>query len=343
MLDKSRLAIIAGLIRAHISISDVEKYCKETGISREDFVPISPRRFDGQVFAIDGSNVVICDWSVASLNLIRAGYAVYRGTEWQRTVITYDDIFLADCKSYVQQFDDCLEGIFGLKGIVLKDAELERLSSYFRELQEYVALYDAVYQADPGDLILYDGGFTWKELPLGDVLRKIFRAAERKGVDILGISKSSSISWGEEVSRPFLQNTAYAAGLLRPGVPWRLCLSKKKVNPDPDKWKGGKIYVARLDGRCEHAFRVDAPVHVEDRIDEALGKLAGCSCSAECRGYPHALFRAHRDIRITDQEGGFLMLRLMDVLGEMGLSEAEVRGALLDFHDVIEMKQRKPA
>jgi hypothetical protein len=54
-------------------------------------------------------------------------------------------------------------------------------------------------------------------------------------------------------------------------------------------------------------------------------------------GYPHALFRAHRDIRITEQEGDFLRLQLLDLLGEKGSRESQVRGALLDYHDVIEM------
>jgi hypothetical protein len=57
---------------------------------------IEPIDFDGDIHAIDGSNIVVCDWSVAHLNRIRAGYAVYKGRNWRRTVITYDDVFLAD-------------------------------------------------------------------------------------------------------------------------------------------------------------------------------------------------------------------------------------------------------
>jgi hypothetical protein len=90
MLEKGRLTTVAELIKNNITISSVDQYCEETGISKEDFKIIEPSSFRGEVFAIDGSNVVVCDWSVARLNKICAGYAVYRGTDWQRTVITYD-------------------------------------------------------------------------------------------------------------------------------------------------------------------------------------------------------------------------------------------------------------
>jgi hypothetical protein len=111
----------------------------------------------------------------------------------------------------------------------------------------------------------------------------------------------------------------------------------KNVEPGPDGWDG-EIYVARFDGRSDLAFRVDAPSYLADRVGSALEKLAAYSCSSECMGYPHALFRAHRDIRITEQEGDFIRLQLLDLLGEKGSRESQVRVALLDYHDVIEMR-----
>jgi len=339
MLDKVRLAAIADLISEHILIGGVEEYCTETGITREDIMPLSHQNFDGEIFAVDGSNVSVCDWSVANLNLIRAGYTVYRGRNWQRTVITYDDVFMADRKSYPQQFESYLKGIFDIHDFNLKKEELDRLSTYFRELQEYIALKDAIDEARPADLVLYDGGFTWKERPLGKVLEKIFLAAEEKDVDLLGVSKSSSLSWGKEIPRPLLQHTSYVGSMLVPGLPWYVRLNGKNVESGPDGWDG-EIYVARFDGRSDLAFRVDAPSYLADRVGSALEKLAAYSCSSECMGYPHALFRAHRDIRITEQEGDFLRLQLLDLLGKKGSSESQVRGALLDYHDVIEMRPR---
>jgi hypothetical protein len=340
MLDKDRLAAIADLISEHISIRGVEEYCAKTGITGDDFAPLSPQNFDGEIFAVDGSNVFVCDWSVANLNLIRAGYAVYKGRDWQRTVITYDDVFMADRKSYAQQFESYLEGIFYIHDFILKNEELDRLSTYFRELQEYIALKEAIDEARPADLVLYDGGFTWKERPLGKVLENIFLAAEEKDVDLLGISKSSSLSWGEEIQKPLMQHTSYAGSMLAPGLPWYVRLKGKNVDSGPDGWDG-EIYVARFDGRSDLAFRVDAPHYLADRVGSALEKLAAYSCSSECMGYPHALFRAHRDIRITEQEGDFLRLQLLDLLGQKGSRESQVRGAMLDYHDVIEMRPRR--
>jgi len=336
MLDESRLSAVAELIRDHISLDSLDRYCAETGVCRQDFVILDPSECEGEIFAVDGSNVAVCNWSVANLNLIRAGYAVYRGRDWRRTVITYDDIFLADPRICAEQFDPYLEQIFCQKGIDLKESDLERLSTYFRELQEYIALDDAIAEAGPGDLVLYDGSFDVFE-PLRSVLLTVFERAEEKDVALLAVSKSSTLPWGKEISLPFVQHTSRAGSLMAPGVPWYLSLKDKKVDHGQSRWDG-ETYIVRFDGRSEHAFRVDAPSYFEDRIGSVLGRLAAYSCSAECLGYPHALFRAHRDIRITDQEGGILRLKLMEMLDEMGLGQSQVRILMQDFHDVLEMR-----
>lgn len=341
MLDKSRLSVVAELIRDHITLDGIEQYCSETGVCKEDFLAIRPQECEGEIFAVDGSNVAVCDWSVAKVNLIRAGYAVYRGREWQRSVITYDDVFLADPRLIDGQFAPHL-GLLGQKSADFKESDLDRLSTYFRELQEYVALNEAVSEAHPGDLILYDGSFDIFE-PLRSCLTVIFQRAEEKRVELLAVSKSSTISWGEGITLPFLQHTSYAGSLLAPEVAWYLSLKDKTVDQKAELKQGnwdGETYIVRFDGDSERAFRVDAPSYLRCRIGSVLGAAAANSCSAECLGYPHALFRAHRDIRISGQEGGFLRLRLMEMLEEMGMSHAQVRMLMQDFHDVLEMRPK---
>jgi len=336
MWDLGRLSTVAELIRDHIYLESIEEYCEKTGVRKEDFVPIEPQEFDGEIFAVDGSNAAVCNWSVANLNLIRAGFAVYRGRVWQRTTITYDDVLLADPRICEDLFDPYLKALFGLKGIDLKESDLDRLSTYFRELQEYIALNEAIAEARSGDIILYDGGFDVFE-PLRSVLTVIYKRAEDKDVDLLAVSKSSALFWGEGLTLPFLQHTSYAGGLFVPGIPWYLDLKDKKVEHGQGRWDG-ETYIARFAGGSERAFRVDAPSYVRERIGSALGKLVAHSCSSECLGYPHALFRAHEDVRISAQEGCLLRLRLMEMLGDMGMSQPQVRMLMQDFHDVLDMR-----
>jgi hypothetical protein len=279
---------------------------------------------------------VVCDWSAANLNQIRAGYVVYKGRAWQKTVFTYDDVFWGDPRNYADNFDPFVQEFFDLKGISLEESDLDRLSSYFRELQEYIALADAIDQSQQGDLILYDGGFDVFK-PLRDVLKHVLKFAEDKDVDLLGISKSSSLSWGEGISRPFVKHTSYAGSQLLPGVPWYLNLKDKNVDHGQNKWNGA-TYVARFNERSGRAFRVDVPSYLEDRIGVTMGKIAAYSNSAECLGYPHALFRAHRDIRITEQEGHFIKLELMNLISEMGLSKSQFEMLMEDYHDILEMR-----
>jgi hypothetical protein len=332
----SRLSHVAEMIRDHISLDGIDRYLAETGVQSSDFVLVQPSDFSGEIFAVDGSNVSICNWSTANVNLIRAGYAVYRGREWRRTVITFDDVFVADTMLCKNMFDPYLEQFFGLNGVDLKESDLDRLSSYYRELQEYVAINDALGEAHAGDIILYDGSFDVFELLRG-VLAVIFARAEEKGVALLAVAKSSSLFWGEEITLPFVQHTSTIGSGLLPGAAWFVSLKDKKVDAGQGRWNG-ETYVVRFYGQSEHAFRVDAPSFLRDEMGSVLGKLAAYSCSSECLGYPHALFRAHRDIRITEQEGAAVRHKLMARLLESGMTHSEIRMLMQDFHDILEMR-----
>ncbi len=338
MGEERRLSMVAELIRDHIHLEGIDQYMKCTGIKESDFLPIELADFSGEIFAVDGSNAALCGWMTARVNLIRAGYAVYRGREWQSTVFTFDDLFLADPLLCQSNFDPYLEHYFGLKGIDLQESDLDRLSSYYREMQEYLAIDDALGQASPGDIILYDGSFEVFE-PLRAVLSVIFKRAGEREVALLAVSKSSSLSWGDEITRPFVQHTALAGSQLYPGEAWCLSLKDKNLAAGQGRW-GGQSYVVRFSGQTELAFRVDAPAYLSRDIRAVLGKLVDHSCSAESMGYPHALFRAHRDIRITEQEAAGARQTLMARLMEIGMTMGQIRMLMLDYHDILEMKSR---
>jgi len=339
MGEERRLSMVAELIRDHIHLVDVDRYMESTGVKKDDFMPVQSTEFSGEIFAVDGSNASLYSWMTASVNLIRAGYAVYRGREWQRTAITFDDLFVADsrlCKTNFEpsNFHHYLEHYFGLKEIDLRESDLDRLSTYYREMQEYLAINDAIGQARPGDIILYDGSFEIFE-PMRGVLDAIFARAQEREVALLAVAKSSSLSWGDEITLPFVQHTALAGSSTLPGEAWYLSLKDKKVDAGQGKW-GGRTYVVRFCGQTDLSFRVDSPAYMSRDIGSVLGKLVDHSCSAECLGYPHALFRAHRDIRITDHEATATRQRLM----EIGMSHSEIRMLMQDLHDLLEMKSR---
>lgn len=338
MGEERRLSTVAELIRDHIHLVDVDRYLESTGVEEGDFVVVEPSDFSGEIFAVDGSNTALYSWMTASVNLIRAGYAVYRGREWQRTAITFDDLFLADPKLCKTNFDPYLDHYFGLKGIDLRESDLDRLSSYYRELQEYIAIDDAIGQAHSGDIILYDGSFEIFE-PMRGVLDAIFSRARAREVALLAVAKSSSLSWGDDITLPFVRHTSLAGSLMRPGEAWYLSLKDKDVDAGQGRW-GGQTFVVRFCKESEQAFRVDMPAFLSRDMGSILSKLATHSCSAECLGYPHALFRAHRDIRISEQEAAAARERLIARLMEMGMIHSEIKMLMQDFHDILDMKSR---
>jgi len=341
MIDREKLAETARAIKDYFSPVDPGEFEAETGILDRDFREIVPEEFDGNIFAIDGSNVVVFDLGNVSLNRIRAGYVVYRGTEWQKTVVTYDDLFTADRENYRLHFDLYRKGVFDIKEPFKLESkeELDRISTFFRDLQEHVALAEAAKEAKEGDVILYDGGFSlWRDPYYREVLNWIFELAEERSVDLLGVSKSSKLSWGGEISRPLIRSADYIGSGAVPDKPWRVQLSGKKVIRE-DPWRG-KTYVAKFHPRSTHAFRIDAPDHVAEQIDVVLGRVAMYARSAESLGYPHALFRAHQDLKIPMQERNFTRLSLFEELRGEGLTETQIRGAL-DYHEILDGLSRR--
>jgi len=349
MIDASRLASIADRIQPYFRMVEAESYLEDTGISAEEFKPIKDTaNFDGSIYAVDGSNVAAYTFGKdITLNYIRSGYVVYKGTQWEKTVITYDDLFLANPSDYIECFERYLKQKLNIKftegKFELKKNELGRISTYFRDLQEYIALRSALHTAKENDVILYDGGFSvWENSRhLGEALDSIFRSAKDKHVDIVGISKSTELSWSNDVDRPsFIRNTNYVGSLYLPNSPWYVDITEnRKIRGFSISWKGkGKTFVTKFDGGSDFAFKVDVPRYAANHVDAVLSKIARYSGSAECQGYPHALFRAHREIRINDQEKSLEINRLFNELSKRGVTELQIRSMLMDFHNVLEMK-----
>lgn len=347
MVETIGLASIADHIKPYFRMVEADRYLEYTGISRDEFKPIKENPdFDGSILAVDGSNIVVLTFSSnITLNYIRSGYVVYKGTQWQKTAITYDDLFLANPSNYIEYFEKYLKDRLNMnldtERFELKKTELDRISTYFRDLQEYISLQSALKIAKEKDIILYDGSFSvWENSRhLGRALDDIFKLAEDKYVDIIGVSKSTELSWSDELDRPsFLRNTDYIGSSYLPHTSWYTEVKDNgKIKGISKSWKG-KTFIAKFSCESDFAFKVDVPRYAANHIDAALGKIARYSCSAECQGYPHALFRAHRDIRINDQERLLLSKLLFNELSKRGVTERQIRGMFIDFHNILEMK-----
>ena len=341
MIEREKLAEAARALKEYLAPVDPDEFEVETGIRSSDFREIVPQEFDGRIFAIDGSNVVVFDLGAVSLHRIRAGYVVYRGTEWEKTAITCDDLFVADRENYSQHFNRYRKGIFDIEEPfeLQSKEELDRMATFYRDLQEHVALFEAVLEAEASDLVLYDGGFSlWREPYYREVFTRIFERAGERGVDLLAISKSSQLSWGRGIARPLLRSVDRVGVSALPGSPWLVQLSGRRAMRE-GPW-GGETFAARLHPASTHAFRIDAPGPAAGSIDEILGRIAFYSSSSESPGYPHALFRAHQEMKIPVQERNLTRLSLFEELRRLGFAQGDIRGAL-DYHEILDSIKRR--
>ena len=306
-----------------------------------DFVLVEPCDFDGEIFAVDGSNA-------SDLQLVDGQSEPDPGRLCrlpgkrlaERTVITFDDVFLADPRMCREACSIPIwSRFFGLKGIDLKESDLDRLSSYYRELQEYVALNDAMGEAHAGDIILYDGSFDVFE-PLRGVLATIFARAEEKGVALLAVAKSSSLFWGEEISLALCAAYQHGRQPAFAGAAWYLSLKDKKVDARPGQmgrrdlhrpllrrspstpsgWMRPLISQAKSDRFWESWPPTPAPPSAWAILMPSSGRT-GISGSPSRRGQ-------------------HVRQKLMERLSEMGMSHSEIRMLMQDFHDILEMRPR---
>lgn len=351
MIEPSRISCIADRIKPYFEMVEADSYREHTGISKDEFKQIKGiKSFNGSTYAVDGSNVLAFTFGRnITLNYLRAGYVAYKRTQWQRTAITYDDLFLANPSNYVEDFEEDLRNKlnikFKIKRFELKETELDRISSYFRDLQEYIALRFALRRAKENDVILYDGGFSvWENSrQLGEALDRIFRLAEDKHIDIIGVSKSTQLSWSDDLERSsFIRNTGYIGSLFLPDSPWYIDITNNRnIKGLSKSWKSkGETFVVKFNSDSDFAFKVDIPRYAAGNVDTILSKIAKYSGSAECLGYPHALFRAHREIRINDQEKSLVLRLLFNALSKRGITEIQIRRMLIDLHNILEMKPR---
>jgi hypothetical protein len=282
--------------------------------------------------AIDGGSACLLNgrsfWVIA-----------YRaGTIWHRDRLTIDEraapltieaLTQTDAKGrYVQAL--------ATAGVVRERelADLGGVVDVLRELAEWERARRAIEQAAPGDLVLVDGSLHPGAFLPAALVGPIHQLAVDRGVDLVGVTKSSKLRWGRYAPL-VLRVRRRAEAEVGPDARWYLRVAGGDTDGAGGEplWRS-EVYVARLAARGAYAFRVDA-VRGRRSPDELFALLAGLSDDPAFLGYPYPLARVHQVVSLPGHLVADLRRDLREAFRREGLPEDDVDLVMRDFHLIL--------
>jgi NurA domain-containing protein len=325
-------------------------------VAPEDSAPLDLAEDRGFTqFAVDparGVTAAAVDGGSACLINGRSFWViVYRaGTIWHRDRVTIGEDAAALTIEALTQTDAKGRYAQALAAAgVVRERELADLGGVvdvLRELAEWARVREAVLRAGPGDLVLVDGSLHPGAFLPAALVAPIHELALERGVDLVGVTKSSKLRWGRYAPL-VLRVRRRAEDELGPDARWFL-----RVTGDPDDagdpddpmdldgpdraghYAGGwrsEVFVARLASRGAYAFRVDA-VRGHRDPEELFAVLAGLSDDPAFLGYPYPLARVHQLVSLPGHMLADLRRDLRDAFLREGLPSDDIDLVMRDFH-----------
>lgn len=283
---------------------------------------LEPRPAPRQVAAVDGSSVTLAESGAHTLAAYRAGYVGLSDGKPIQVGPFAPEIVLLSREDSARTVAKRLAAA-GAPGIDVPSIPPSAALDALRTLAELEAALDAVDALHAGDLLLLDGALQQRPLvPLMD--RLVARATER-GVDVVGVCKSTSITLG---TVPALVACQLAARRLATPL-WHAPL------PTPPHVLG-RTHAARLSVAEERAFRFDVHAHDGD-ASRVLGAVAALCGHPAYPGYPSPLAMAHNAVLLNEESKQRLRHEVMEATFRRGVSENVWEATFLDYHDILEL------
>lgn len=285
----------------------------------EPFAPLpAPRR----VVAVDGSNVTLAEGGEHLLGAYRWGRVVLdQGVPRPAPDQDPEVVLLTP-----HEGKDRVRAALADAGF--PDVDLPALSNAacletLRTLAEMRGAEASLDLLGQGDLLLLDGALQARAAT--PLLDRLLAAAKAKGVDVVGVCKSTSLAIGPV---PAL----VACQLAGRQVPFRTWLARLPAPPAVR----APVFAARLSPGEDRVFRYDVAAADEDAA-RVLGSLAGLAGHPAYPGYPSPLAMAHNAALLNEETKQRLRAQVMEEAIRAGALEEAWTAAFLDYHDILEM------
>ena len=284
----------------------------------------------GKVAAVDGGSATVVKGRSFLIGVYRVGSVIYQqGRRIDQKVIPLKLEIISQANLsplYASAYRDLVgEDPSEAPGI---EKMLDRLR-LFSEWRMAQSLLDGL---ENGDMLLIDGSLKASIAPPYNFMLEFTRKAKDKGVHLVGVTKTSTLYWGDK--SPLIPAVMKAGERFCPTSRWFCQISNKKLHTTSSSYFG-KIYVAKLKASSDFGFRVDInrfDPQDPNRIFTVLSYLSG---DPAFLGYPYPLAAVHNISRITLSEIEDIRYKLQSRAFEKGITTSDWDLLFSDFHEVL--------
>jgi hypothetical protein len=294
------------------------------------FTRIRHTESDGRVGAVDGGSATVAKGRSFLIVVYRAASVIFQNGKRikQRTLPLKLEIIsqAAIPERYSSAYKD-------LTGEVPSEAPgIEKMLDRLRLFSEWMLAQELLDELNRGDMLLIDGSLKASIAPPHNFFLRITQKAKEKGVHLVGVSKTSTLYWGDR--SPLIPAVVKVGERFCPDCKWFCRISAEELRTKSPSYFG-TIYVARLKASSDFSFRIDV-----NRFDPAdpqvvFSFLSNLSGDPAFLGYPYPLAAAHNLARITAGEVQDIKYRLQSKALEKGISTADWDLLFTDFHEVL--------
>jgi hypothetical protein len=307
-------------VTEHIPEDLVEKFAKESGITKDDIHPI-PQSPSGIVSAVDGSNSMIIEGGSVGVAAIRAVRTTFNGMERYNRSITPITLVTIGPGHRNHDFDDLYRECFGIlphKG--LDNADPERASAILRDTLEYWVALQTAKTLPEGSLLLIDGALRVSSQNHEPVLHDIVSIARERNILLAAVAKRTRATWGGW--HPLLPAIGGLAAYLGITGPWWTKIDEHLLDhTEYRQGRHGEIYVASLHAHFSRPIKMELPKGTGEQAAAAtMQALAACADDGRVPGYPYPLLDAHRSVVIDEP----LVMQIQQDI-KAGLSKQGIR------------------
>jgi hypothetical protein len=284
----------------------------------------------GRVAAVDGGSVTVVKGRSFLIGVHRVGAVIYqKGKRVDQKIIPLKLEIISQANLHQMYLSAFRE----FTGEEPSDSPgIEKMLDRLRLFSEWRLAQELLEELQGGDMLLIDGSLKASIAPPYNFLFKFTERAKDKGVHLVGVTKTSTLYWGDKA--PLIPAVMKRGEKFCPNSKWFCQISDEQLHTTTSSYFG-KIYVAKLKASSDFGFRID--VNRFDPVDASLvfSFLSHLSSDPAFLGYPYPLAAAHNISRITLSEVEDIKFKLQSRAFEKGITTADWDLLFTDFHEVL--------
>jgi len=307
-----------------------ESLLLDKNLNELSFKRIQERKLDGRVGAVDGGSATVVKGRSFLIGVYRTGSVIFhngRRVKQETLPLKLEIISQSDLSErYFSAYKD-------LTGAEPSEAPgIDKMLDRLRLFSEWKLAQELLDELNQGEMLLIDGSLKASIAPPHNFLLKITQKAKEKGVHLVGVTKTSTLYWGDR--SPLIPAVVKIGERFCPNHSWFYQISADKLHTKSPSYFG-TIYIAKLKSSSDFAFRVDVNRFDQTDPNFIFSFLSNLSGDPAFLGYPYPLAAAHNLARITQGEVEDIRYRLQSKALEKGISTADWDLLFTDFHEVL--------